>query len=705
MLESFFRPASIAVVGASRTPGKVGYDVLKNLIDAGFKGAIYPVNPNADEVLGLRCYPDVPSIPRTDATRPAVELAIVVLPAKAVPDVIDQCGEAGTRAVIIISSGFKESGEEGRALELELGRRCAKHGIRCLGPNCLGVISNADKLNASFSAVMPPAGNIAFFSQSGALGTAVLDVCAGESIGISRFVSIGNKMDIDESDLIEALGDDASTHVILGYLESINNGAKFMDVARRVTKKKPVIILKSGRTAAGARAASSHTGSLTGSDAAYEAAFKQCGVIRAQSVTLFFDYVRAFSTQGPPKGNAVAIVTNAGGPGIITTDTIESSALKMAELSPETRAALAAQLPRGANVHNPIDVLGDAHADRYRLAIEAAIRDRNVDSVIVILTPQTSTEVEQTAAVIADAAKGTPKPILASFMGSFSTERGARLLEERGVPNYAHPERAVQTLNAMYSYRRWTEAEPAAASAGLPTIDAAAVRAVLKENKGARELGEHQSGRIVDACGLCTPASILVRTAEQAVAAAEQIRYPVVLKISSDDILHKSDAAGVKLNLTDEEEVRMGFARIMQSARAYKPEARIDGVLVQQMVRGGREVIVGMKRDAQFGPLIMFGIGGIYVELLKDVSFRVAPLSRAEAVEMIEELKMSRLLKGFRGEPSADIGAVVDCLLRISQLAVQFPELSECDLNPLVVFEEGKGAVALDSRFSIQQHG
>jgi len=699
MLESFFEPASVAVVGASRTPGKVGYDILKNLLDAGFAGPIYPVNPKAESVLDLKCYADLASIVADG--QPAPDLAIVVIPAKFVLDVIDQCGQVGTKAVIVISAGFKESGDEGAQIENELARRCAEHGIRCIGPNCLGVISNPHKLNASFSAVMPPAGNVAFFSQSGALGTAVLDVCAGENIGISLFVSFGNKADVSESDLIDALGEHEGTDVLFGYLESINDGARFMEVARRVTKKKPVIILKSGRTAAGARAASSHTGSLAGSDAAYEAAFKQSGVIRARNVTLFFDYVRAFSTQGPPAGNAIAIVTNAGGPGIIATDAIESSALEMAELSEATQARLAEVLPSGANTHNPIDVLGDAHADRYGLALDAAIADENVDAVLVILTPQTTTEVVETAAVIADASERTRKPVLAAFMGSFTTRKGSLALEERGVPNYAHPERAVQTLEAMYHYHRWATAELAAPGAAAG-IDRDAVRAVLDDSAGAPEIGEREARRIVEACGLRLPAAELATSADEAARAASKIGYPVVMKISSDDIIHKSDAGGVRVGLADEEDVRTAFAKITENAKAYNPDARIDGVLVEQMVRGGTEVIVGMNRDPQFGPLIMFGVGGVYVELLKDVTFRVAPVSRADALEMIDEIKMARLLEGFRDHLPADLEAIADCLVRVSELALAFPELAECDLNPLVVFDKGRGAVALDARFTVR---
>jgi len=695
MLEHFFRPTSVAVVGASRSPGKVGHDTLKNLIDAGFDGPIYPVNPKADEVLGLACYPDLSSVGKP------VDLCIVVLPAKLVLGIIDQCADVGCQSVIVISAGFQEVGEEGARLQSELTERCRKLGIRCIGPNCLGVISPATKLNASFSATMPPAGNVSFFSQSGAVGTAVLDVFAGEHVGISRFISYGNRADVDETDLIQALGEDPDTDVILGYVESISDGARFMDVASKVTKKKPVVILKSGRTAAGARAASSHTGSLAGADAAYEAAFKQCGVVRARSVTTFFDFALAFSRQGAPKGNSVAIVTNAGGPGILSTDAVETSSLKMATLTEATQASLASALPSSANVHNPVDVIGDAKADRYKTAIEAAIADENVDAVLVILTPQTSTEVDATAEVIGELASGTRKPVLASFMGQLSTQKGLDILDGKSVPNYIHPERAVTALDAMYRFYKWTQSPPEA----VPDFefDQAAIKAVLAESAsaGSRALGERHARRLLEACGFPLARSVLAEDEDAAARAAAEIGYPVVMKISSDDILHKSDAGGVKVGLRDERQVRASFAEIISNARSYRRDAAIDGVLVQQMALGGTEVIVGMKRDAQFGPLIMFGLGGIYVEVLKDVSFRVAPLSAGVVREMIDEVQSSRILKGFRGQPPGDLNALVDAIQRVSQLSVQWPQITECDINPLKVFASGQGLMALDVRFAL----
>ncbi len=695
MFESFFAPASVAVIGASRSPGKVGYDIVENLIEGGFDGPLFPVNPKADEILGLTCYESVTDIQED------VELAVVVIPARFVPDAVAECGQKGIGAVIVISAGFKESGEEGAELERELAEACRRHDIRCIGPNCLGVISPVTNLNASFGATMPRPGNIAFFSQSGALGTAILDVAVGEDIGLSRFISYGNKADVDETDLIEALGRDRETDVILGYVESIDDGRKFMDVTARVTREKPVIIFKSGRTNAGARAASSHTGSLAGADSAYAAAFEQCGVFRARSVAEFFDYARAFACRKLPAGPGLAIVTNAGGPGIIATDAVELSRLQMAELTEDTQQALSEQLPPQANTHNPVDVLGDAAAQRYRLALEAVSEDPNVHAVLTILTPQTSTQVDQTATAVADVATGTEKPFLTSFMGSASVQEAWDILDRRSVPNFEHPDRAVGALEAMLDHSEWLQtrlAEPATYE-----FDEDAIRATIgaAQEAGRQTLGERQARRIADACGIPLPESIFAASEDEAARAADQIGYPVALKISSEDILHKSDAGGVELGIEDEQALRQVFGRIMACAEDYDPDAELEGVLVQQMAPPGREVIIGVNRDPQFGPLIMFGLGGIYVEVLEDVVFRVAPVSMREAREMIEEIRAGAVLHEFRGEPERDLDALAECITRVSQLALDHPAIAECDLNPLLVYPEGGGIMAVDVRFGL----
>jgi acetyl coenzyme A synthetase (ADP forming)-like protein len=695
MFESFFEPASVAVIGASRTPGKVGHDVVRNLQEGGFEGGIYPVNPKADDVLGLKCYPSV-----TDVEGP-VELAVIVIPAKFVLEAVAECAQKGVRSIIVITAGFKESGKDGAALEKQLLEACRTAGIRCIGPNCLGIMSPSWKMNASFGATMPRPGNIAFFSQSGALGTAILDVAVGEDIGLSRFISIGNKADVDETDLIEALGEDESTDVVLGYLESINDGQKFMEVARRVARRKPIVVFKSGRTSAGARAASSHTGSLAGADSAYTAAFRQCGVIRAENVDEFFNFARAFAARRLPGGRDIAVVTNAGGPGIIATDAVEVSALEMADLAEATRKTLSADLPPQANVHNPVDVLGDAKADRYRLAIDAVSKDKNVAAILTILTPQTSTEPEATAEAAIACAGATDKPILASFMGSATVRKSWDLLEHNGVPNFKQPDSAVKALEAMYRYAEWRRTERG--EAARYEFDANAIRSTIEgaRSRGLKALGEREARQIATACGIPLPQNIFAADEAAAAEAAEQIGYPVVMKISSDDIIHKSDAGGVRVGIKDAEGARRAFGQIMQSARAYKADAQLDGVLVQHMAPKGREVIIGVNRDPQFGPVVMFGLGGIYVEVLKDVTFRVAPLTLREAREMVDDIRTARILHAFRGEPEGDLDALAECLTRVSQLAVDFPELSECDLNPVIVYPQGQGVIALDVRFGI----
>ncbi len=695
MLESFFDPRSIAVIGASRTPGKVGHDVVENLLEGGYEGEIFPVNPKADTILDLECFSSVTEV------EAEVELAVIAIPAPYVPDVLDECAEKDIGSVIVISAGFKESGEEGARLEEELVEKCERHGIRCIGPNCLGVISPATNLNASFGATMPRPGNIAFFSQSGALGTAILDLAVGEDIGLSRFVSYGNKADVDETDLIEALGEDEESDVILGYVESIDEGRRFMEVASGVTRKKPVVIFKSGRTSRGARAASSHTGSLAGADSAYEAAFRQCGVFRADTVEGLFDYARAFACRKLPASGGVAVVTNAGGPGIVATDTIESLGLEMADFSDATTTALDERLPPQANIRNPVDVLGDARADRYRMAVRTVAEDEGVGAVLTILTPQTSTEVEKTAEAVADVGGDIQKPVITSFMGSASVQEAWNMLDRRAIPNFEQPDRAAQALEAMFAYRDWLRTEPEEPPS-YEFDDAALSEALDSARKKGREtLGEREARAVAEAAGIPLPRSIFAGDAEAAVEAADDIGYPVVLKISSEDILHKSDAGGVKLGLEDADAVRQAFAEVMDSAREYDPDAELEGVLVQQQAPEGREVIVGVNRDPQFGPLIMFGLGGTYVEVLEDVIFRVAPLSRRDAREMIEGIRASDILHAFRGQPEGDLEALEECLTRVARLAVDHPRISECDLNPLIVYPEGEGVLAVDIRLGI----
>jgi len=692
MLDAFFRPKSVAVVGASRDPEKLGYAVLANLKEGGYPGRLCPVNPKADEILGYKAYPSVLDIPDP------VDLAVLVIPYPHVPAALEQCGQKGVPAAVVISAGFREAGLEGLAREMELIETAHKYRMRLIGPNCLGVIDTSTPLNATFAAGMPPKGPIAFMSQSGALGTAVLDMAMAGRIGFSRFASLGNKADVSEIDLLEAWGNDADSRVILIYVEGLPDGQKFIQVARQVTRHKPVVAIKSGVTASGSRAVSSHTGSLAGSEAAYKAAFEQAGVIRAPSMEALFDYARALAYQPPLKGDHIGIVTNAGGPGILATDALEHAGLEIPRLSPETAEALSAYLPGAASVANPVDVLGDALADRYEHAIRLVLDDPQVDGLIIILTPQAMTEIEQTAHAVGRMAQGAEKPVLGCFMGEARIEAGIDVLWQYGIPNYPFPERAAAALAAMSAYRR--EQERPIAKVEPCEVCQPPVRELFDRVRaeGRVSIGDAEARDVLEAYGFTIPKSRLAKTPEEAVEIAEEIGYPVVMKVASPDILHKTDVGGVKLNLRSAGDVRDAFDLIVYRAGRYVPDARIWGCQVQQMVPGGREVLLGMSRDPQFGPLVAFGLGGIYVEALKDVAFRVAPFSRQEAEEMIREIRSYPLLEGVRGEPPADHAAMVDALLRVSQLVTDFPEIVEMDINPLMVFEEGRGAIAIDMR-------
>ncbi|MBC7233302.1 MAG: acetate--CoA ligase [Chloroflexi bacterium] len=697
MLKAFFTPQSVAVIGAAREPGKLGYGVLSNILKYGYTGQVYPINPKADQILGLKCYPTVLDVPGP------IELAIIVIPNKFVPQVMEECGKKGVQGAIIISAGFRESGMDGIKLEHQVLDIAKRYGIRVVGPNCLGIISTHTPLNASFAAGMPPKGSIAFMSQSGALCTAILDWALAKEIGFSHFVSLGNKADVDEVDLLQAWKDDKHSRVIIVYMEGLRDGQKFMEVARQVTQHTPVIAVKSGNTAAGSRAVSSHTGSLAGSERAYQAAFHQTGVLRATSIEQLFDYSLAFAYQPELKGRNIAIVTNAGGPGIMATDALESSGMKLATLEPETIETLRQGLPAAANVYNPVDVIGDALADRYEHALKAVLQDKNVHGVLVILTPQVYTQIEETAEVVGRLAALYGKPVLACFMGEEKVGPGIKILNRYSIPNYPFPERAVGAFRAMAAFSERRQ-RPAPQYERFE-VDRERVAQIFARarSEGRVTLGDAESREIMEAYGLRIPRSILARTVEEAVEAADSIGYPVVMKIASPDILHKSDIGGVRLNVANAEQVRDLFDLLIFRAQRYMPEAQIWGVLVQEMVAKGKEVIIGVNRDPQFGPLLMFGLGGIYVEVLKDVTFRIAPVSREEAVEMIDEIRSYHLLRGVRGEKPSDLDAIVDAILRVSQLVTDFPEIVEMDINPLMVHEAGKGAVAVDMRFVLKE--
>jgi acetyltransferase len=697
-MKELFKPKNVVVIGASREPGKVGHAVLRNIIESGFKGEVYPVNPRADKVLGLNAYKSVLEVPGD------IDLAVIVIPAQAVLDVMEECGRKGVKYAVVISAGFKEIGGEGIEREGKLIEIARKYGVRVVGPNCLGIIDLHTPLNASFASIPETKGGIAFISQSGALLSAILDWAPKAGIGFSKIVSLGNKADLNEVDFLTYLGEDPETKVILLYLESIADGRRFIEVGSTVTRKKPVILLKGGITEAGAKAALSHTGSMAGGITALKAALRKAGIIQVSSVSELFDMAIAFNSQPIPAGSRVGIVTNAGGAGVVISDLLVSRGLKLAEPSRYTVDYLRSVLPPVASVYNPVDVIGDAKADRYGVAIEALLRDPNIDSLLVILTPQVVTEPEETAKVIVELSRRYPsKPILAIFMGGGKVEKATRILIENNIPVYDMPERAVTAVLGLSNYREFRELLTKALEyVEVFDVDKEKALEIIEEvrRQGRRVLLEHEAKEIVRSYGIPVVPTKLAVSEDRAVEIARKLGYPVVVKISSPDIIHKSDIGGVITNLKSDDEVAEAFRTVISNARRYVPTASIYGATVQKMVPKGREVIIGATKDPVFGHLIMFGLGGIYIELFKDVSFRLAPLSIYEAKEMITETKAYTLLRGFRGEPPADINSIVNILLRVSKLVTDIPQIVEIDINPLFVYEIG--AIAVDARIIIE---
>jgi acetate---CoA ligase (ADP-forming) len=691
-LDTLFSPASIAVVGASDKKDKPGYAILYNIVSSKFKGKVFPVNPGRETILGLPCYKTLNDI------KEKIDLAVIVIPAKAVIETLETCAALGVGSVVIISAGFRETGLEGLRAERTIAEIAQRSNMRILGPNCLGLMDTFTPMNATFGKDTPPQGKIAFMSQSGALCTSILDISVAESVGFSCFVSLGNKADLNEIDFLRAWIEHPRVNVVLAYLEGITDGQRFIEVAREFTKKKPIVAIKAGVTSSGSKAVSSHTGALAGSEKAYEAAFKQAGVIRAKSMSELFDFAIALGRQPLPTSGRVAVITNAGGPGIMATDALERANLSLATFTDATAESLKKVLPPAASILNPVDLLGDAMADRYRDAINLILADPNVGAVLVILTPQFFTPIDEIAQVVAEAAANGKIPVLSCFMGLASLKNAKTIFAEKRVPNYVMPERAVEALSVMVKQRAWQEKPDPPVE--VMDLDVQRVLEIFEKTRaeGRLKMGDSEARAILEAYRIPVPAAKLCASADEAVAFAEEIGYPVVMKIASPDILHKTDIGGVRLNVPNATEVRDSFDLIMYRATRYMPDAEIWGCLVQQQVHGGREIIIGMNRDPQFGPLIMFGLGGIYVEALKDVTFRIAPFSREEAMEMMREMRSFNLLLGVRGEARSDLRAIADTLLKVSQLVMDFPDIVELDINPLIVFEEGKGAMGIDMR-------
>jgi len=690
-LSALFAPERVAVVGATERPGSVGRALVENLW-ASFEGDVVPVNPNYETVCGLPCVDGV--------GESGADLAVVAVPASAAVGVVREAGEAGIENVVVVTAGFGEAGGEGAARERELEAVAEAYGLNLVGPNCLGIIGTAVGLNATFAPRSAPVGSISFLSQSGAFVTAVLDWAADHGVGFENVVSLGNKAVLDESDFVASWGDDGGTDVIVGYLESIEDGCRFVDVAREVTRETPVVVVKAGRTEAGAQAASSHTGAMAGRDRAYEAGLREAGVLRADTVQDLFDAARVLAGQPTPDTDGVAVVTNAGGPGVMATDAVGDGPLSLAGFGAATIDRLRDRLPEGANVYNPVDVIGDADNDRLRDAVDVVLADDAVGAAVVLAAPTATLDFTQLAADVADLQSRHDLPVTTCLMGGERAREADDVLEDAGIPNYFDPARAVGSLATLERYREIRDRERPA-----PTtydVDRDAAEAVLDRarDRGATRLGV-EATPLLDAYGIPTPAGEVVDSPTDALDVAERIGDPVVMKIVSPDILHKSDIGGVKVGVAHED-VYDAYEDLISRARNYQPDATILGVQVQEQVdvASGVETIVGTNRDPQFGPLVLFGLGGVFVEVMEDTAVRLAPVAETEALAMTEEIRASPLLSGARGRDPVDRGAVAETVGRLSQLVTDFPEILELDVNPLVVRPDGVEAV--DLRLTIE---
>ncbi len=694
-LDPFFAPKNVAMIGATENPGSVGRTTMWNLMSTPFGGAIFPVNPKRASVLGIKAYPTVRDIPAE------VDLAVVTTPAKFIPGIIRECGEAGIRAAVVISAGFKEAGEEGKRLERELLAEAAKANMRIIGPNCLGVMIPPSGLNATFAASMARPGNVGFLSQSGALCTAVLDWSMREMVGFSAFMSIGSMADVGWGDLIYYLGNDPKTRSILVYMESVGDARSFLSAAREVAMNKPIIVIKAGRTAAGSKAAASHTGSLTGSDDVLDVAFMRSGVLRVNNISDLFHMAEVLAKQPRPKGPRLTILTNAGGPGVLAADSLLLGGGELAEISEQTIAELNQILPSAWSHSNPIDILGDAEPERYAKALEIAAKDTNSDGMLVILTPQAMTDATRTAEQLKPYAKLGDKPVLASWMGGTDVAAGEQILNNAGIPTYDYPDTAARLFNYMWRYARNVSAlyETPRYGGTNESADREGAAAIVEKVRrtGRTILTEQESKQVLAAYGIPTLPSVIATSADEAAAAAAGMGYPVVLKIHSETITHKTDVGGVILNLKDEAAVRTAFASIRDSVTEKAGAEHFGGVNVQPFAKlDGYEVIIGSSVDPQFGPVMLFGMGGQLVEVFKDRSLALPPLNTTLARRLMERTKIYTALKGVRGRQPVDLAALEQLLVRFSLLVVDQPWIKEIDINPLVASPER--LLALDAR-------
>jgi acetyltransferase len=690
-LKPFFEPLGVAIIGASASPDKLSFGILKNLMSYGFKGRIYPVNPKADEILGLPCYPEICQVPEP------VDLAVIVLGSKLIPSVLEECGKRRIRAAIIISGGFREVGDEGRGLEEEVLKIAAKYEIRLIGPNCVGTMNLVTGLNTTFIRGVPTAGGIGFISQSGAVCGGVVDHIANKGIGFSHFLSLGNEADVNETDMIEYLGEDADTHVIAAYIEGIQDGQRFLNITRQVTGKKPVVVLKAGKSEEGAKAVSSHTGSLAGSHAAYQAAFKQSGAIEVSSTTDLLNTAMALDWLKLPQGNKIALITNAGGPAALASDSLALNEIKLASISPATQDKLKEKLNPSAQTGNPVDMLGGANEEEYAFALDLVLSDPGVDMALPILVPQALVKPEKVAQAIVDSSRKSQKPVIACLMGFESVQEARKILHQNHVPMVDYPELTGVMFGALYQ-RSLSIKDLHLVPVIKPNNGREIVKSIFKKNDEKLVWGEHDTRPILSAYGIPLVEGELITSIKEGQELTKKIGYPVVMKVTSPQLLHKSEAGVVKVGVPDDKSFAETYNYLIDKAKRFDALARIEGVLVEKMAPIGEEVIIGMKRDPGFGPVMMFGMGGIFVELFKDVSFRIAPIGVVDAVEMVKETKAYQLLNGWRGGTKFDIEAIASVIIKLSQLAMDFPQIQEVEINPLRVLSEGEGALGLDCR-------
>ncbi|TKJ41506.1 acyl-CoA synthetase [candidate division LCP-89 bacterium B3_LCP] len=699
-LDPIFRPRSIAVIGASRKKGSIGRNILHNLIEFEFNGPVFPINPQANVIHSIKCYPSLQDVPDE------VDLAIIVVPKSLANKAVEDCGKKGVKGIIMITAGFKEVGGDGLEREREIGKILKKYQMRMVGPNCMGVINTHPDFNldATFAPSFPAVGNIGFLSQSGALGAAILEHANELNLGISQFVSVGNKLDISGNDIVHYWAQDEQTKVILLYLESFGNPRVFTQLAREIVKKKPIICVKSGRTRAGAKAASSHTGALAGMDVGTHALFEQCGVLRVNTVEELFDLAQAFSRQPIPKGKRVAILTNAGGPGIMATDATVSVGLEMAKFSKDTVSKLREFLSTEASFSNPLDMIASANEEGYFKSLKILLADEGVDAAIVIFVHPVYIDAIGIASSIIKASKTQKKkPVLCVFMGRKNEASGIEELQKAGLPTYLYPESAAIAIAAMEKYHKIKTRKKGKVVTFKDVSPETAEKIFKKVQRDGREmLTDLEVNRVLAAYNIPMPPFTLVKSLEDAVRFTEQKNYPVVLKVISPDVVHKSDVGGVIVDLRDEAELVRGYMKLRENLAKLDPPLEDYEILIQEMVKGGKELILGMTYDPSFGPLIMCGLGGIYVEILKDVNFRIHPITDLDAKEMLENLKGIKLLKGVRGEKGVDLKAVMETLQRLSQLIGDFPVIKEMDMNPFMAFADRKKCMALDARMSIQ---